>query len=122
MSDEARNRQQILARNEARFREQNEFVKESNAAHTWVDPPVPDWSCECGWENCHESVPLSMAEYEAVRAVPTRFLVVPDEGHVAPDAERVVERHPRYWVVEKIRVAAAISTALDPRSSSGRDD
>ena len=121
MSDESRRRQEVVARNEARLREHNEFVKESNAAHTWVDPPVPDWSCECGWENCHEPVPASMAEYEAVRSVPTRFLVMPNDGHVAPEGERVVERHTGYWVIEKVGPAAAISGALDPRSSSARD-
>jgi hypothetical protein len=118
MSDESRGRQEVVARNEARFREQNEFVKRSNAVHTWVDPPVPDWSCECGWENCREHVPASMAEYEAVRSSPTRFLVVPSEGHVAPEGERVVERHAGYWVIEKIGEAAPISAALDPRSRS----
>lgn len=122
MSDESRRRQEVVARNEARFREHNEFVKGSNAAHKWVDPPVPDWSCECGWENCNEPVPASMAEYEAVRSVPTRFLVVPTEGHVAPEGERVVERHSGFWVIEKIGPAAAVSAALDPRSSSAGND
>jgi hypothetical protein len=118
MSDESDRREEVLARNEVRFRELNESVKRSNAAHTWVDPPVPDWSCECGWENCNEPVRMSIEEYEAVRSVPTRFLVAPDDGHVAPDAERVVERHERYWVIEKVGVAAAVSAELDPRSES----
>lgn len=121
MSNEFQRREEILARNEARFREHNEFVKPSNAAHNWVDPPVPDWSCECGWANCEEPVRASIAEYEAVRSVPTRFLVAPDEGHVAPECEHVVERHERYWVVEKEGSAAAIAAALDPRSSSDAD-
>jgi hypothetical protein len=115
--DQSQRRQEILARNEARFREQNESVKASNAAHAWVDPPVPDWSCECGWENCREPVRMSMAEYEAVRSVATHFLVAPDEGHVAREVEVVVERKPTYWVVEKLGHAAAIATDLDPRSS-----
>jgi hypothetical protein len=119
-SDPVRERHEALALNEARFREQNEHVKPSNAAYTWVDPPVPDWSCECGWKNCSEPVRLSVAEYNAVRATPTHFLVVPDEGHVAPDAERVVERHPRYWVIEKVGVAAAVAVESDPRAE-GRD-
>lgn len=63
-----------------------------------------------------------MTEYETVRSVPTRFLVVPDESHVAPEGERVVERHSGYWVVEKIGPAAAISAALDPRSGSSDND
>ena len=109
-------RHEAIAHNEARFREHNERVKESNATYGWVDPPVPDWSCECGWQNCKEPVRLSVDEYEAVRANATHFLVVPDEGHVAPGAERVAERHARYWVVEKVGVAAALAVESDPRA------
>jgi hypothetical protein len=114
-------REEALVRNEARFREYNERARSSNAAHKWVDPPVPDWSCECGWEGCKEPIRVALEEYEAVRAVPTRFLVVPDEGHVAPEVERVVERHANYWVVEKIGHAAALSAELDPRSGGESD-
>jgi hypothetical protein len=109
-------REEAVVRNEARSREHNERARASNAAHTWVDPPVPDWSCECGWVGCTEPVQISLAEYEAVRAVPTHFLVRPDEGHVARDIERVVERHPTYWVVEKVGPAAVLTAELDPRS------
>jgi hypothetical protein len=112
-------REEALVRNEARFREYNERARPSNAAHKWVDPPVPDWSCECGWEGCKEPIRVGLEGYEAVRAFPTRFLVVPEEGHVAPAVERVVERHPDYWVVEKIGDAAALSAELDPRSGGG---
>ena len=115
MAEDLTKRQEAVVRNEARFREVNEQAKASNAAHVWVDPPVPDWSCECGWTGCNAPVRLSMAEYEAVRSSPTRFFVLPDEGHVAPEAERVVERHPTYWVVEKIGTAAALTAELDPR-------
>jgi hypothetical protein len=121
MSAGVSRRHELLAENEARFREQNERVKPSNAAYQWVDPPVPDWSCECGWKNCHEPVRLSVAEYEAVRADSKHFLVAPDEGHVAPDAERVVKRHPRYWVIEKVGVAAAVAVQSDPRAEDGSD-
>jgi len=116
MASNASQRQERIARNEARFREHNERVKSWNAAHKWVDPPVPDWSCECGWESCDEPVRVSFPEYEAVRAEPTRFFVVPSEGHVAPECERVIERHETYWVIEKIGAAAALAEALDSRS------
>lgn len=116
MAKDATQRVEAIARNESRFREHNERVKEANAATRWVNPPVPDWSCECGWANCTEPVRLSVEEYEAVRAVPTRFIVAPDEGHVAPEAERVVERHRNYWVVEKNGLAAALTRELDART------
>jgi hypothetical protein len=37
-----------------------------------------------------------------VRENPTHFAVVTSDEHVIPDVERVVERHARYWVVEKV--------------------
>ena len=49
-----------------------------------------------------------------MRGVPTHFVVAP--GHVVPDVEVVVRETPRYQVVEKIGVAAKVSTQLDPRS------
>ena len=51
--------------------------------------------------------------------MPTHFAVVPDERHVFADVERVVERHDRYWVVEKSGAAArSVSSATRVRPSS----
>jgi hypothetical protein len=102
-----------LGENEALFREVNERVRELNAAL----PPALDtaWTCECSNTRCLELVELAPDEYEAVRAYPERFLVYPDEAHVATDGERVVERHARYWVVEKLGEAARIAEERDPR-------
>jgi hypothetical protein len=48
-------------------------------------------------------------EYDAVRTRPTCFVVLPDDAHVLTDVEDVVERHERYWVVEKTGVAAELA-------------
>jgi hypothetical protein len=104
------------ARNESLFREINERIEPSNAAHLWVDPPYADWVCECAREECAVPVQLTVQEYEAVRAEPARFLVAPSEEHVSPDVEHVVTRDDRYWVVEKRGTAGDVSEALDPRS------
>ena len=101
------------ARNEVLLRDYNERIE---AHHKWVDPPFAEWVCECADENCSEPVRLSIEEYEAVRAEPTHFLVVPSDEHVSPPVERVVRREERYWIVEKVGVAAEISDELDPRS------
>jgi hypothetical protein len=108
-----------VAGNESIFREINERIEASNAAHVWVDPPYADWVCECARESCSMPVQLTVQEYEAVRADPIRFLVAPDEEHVMADVEEVVRRHERYWVVEKRGEAGDISEALDPRSDGG---
>lgn len=106
-----------IAANENVLRERNERSKASNAVHVWVDPPFPDWTCECGDETCSKPVRLSLEEYEAVRAEPTRFIVAPSPEHVTPEVERVVQRSERFWIVEKIGVGAEMSKELDPRSA-----
>jgi hypothetical protein len=60
---------------------------------------------------------MTLDEYEALRAEPTRFAVKP--GHVLPDQERIVEERPGYAVVEKIGHAGERAAELDPRSDDG---
>jgi hypothetical protein len=109
------------AENQSRFRQYNERIEAHNAAHTWVDPPYPDWICECARVECTLPVRLTIAEYEAVRADPTRFLVGPSDKHVFPDVERVTDRYERYWVVEKLGEAAHVSETLDSRGRGRRE-
>jgi len=108
--------QERAARNESRYRALNERMEAHNAVHVWVDPPMPDWVCECASTECMKPVRLTHPEYEAVRAQPTHFFVSPSEEHLTPAVERVVERYERYWVLEKIEEAAEVSEELDPRS------
>ena len=70
--------------------------------------------CECGNAACRATVRLTVAEYEEVRTSGRRFAIVHE--HIVPAAERVVERLPRYTVVEKIAAAGSIAEALDPRA------
>jgi hypothetical protein len=104
------------ALNQSRFRALNERMEASNATHLWVDPPMPDWVCECAFETCMVPVRLTIAQYEAVRESPTRFLVAAGEDHVIPEVERVVERNEHYWVVQKVGDAADMAEALDRRA------
>jgi hypothetical protein len=106
------------ARNQARYREYNERIEPHNRVHNWVDPPMPDWTCECGRETCAEPVQLTVEEYEAVRSDPTHFLVAPSSEHVISSVERIVEKQDRYWVVEKLGEAGQISEDLDPRDGA----
>lgn len=103
------------AHNEAVYREVNERVKELNEAFDAL-LPLGDWICECANEQCFERIQMTHEEYEAVRAHERCFFVKPDEAHLVPDIEAVVERHERYWVVEKIGVAGAVAEQHDPRS------
>jgi hypothetical protein len=108
--------QERVARNQDSFRQVNERIEPSNAAHAWVDPPYADWVCECAREDCSIPVQLTVGEYETIRSDPARFLVAPGDEHVLPDVEQVVERTDRYWVVEKLEHAGDVSEDLDPRA------
>jgi hypothetical protein len=108
--------QERAAKNQSRFREVNERMEASNAAHRWFDPPFPDWVCECAQMECAVPVRLTVAEYEKVRSDPAHFLVAPGEEHIVTEVERLVARNERYWVVEKLGHAADVSEELDPRT------
>lgn len=69
--------------------------------------------CECCDPACAESVEITPEEYEAVRANPTRFVVL--KGHQLSAVERVVDGNDRYLVVEKFGGAAEIAEGDDPR-------
>jgi hypothetical protein len=55
--------------------------------------------CECSDSACTVRVELSNREYRHARAAAQRFLIAPK--HNTTGQERVVERHDRYWLVEK---------------------
>jgi hypothetical protein len=115
MSTELSELGESAARNQARYREYNERIEPHNRVHNWIDPPMPDWICECGLDDCSEPVQLTVGEYEAVRGEPTHFLVAPSDEHVLPAVERIVVKNDRFWVVEKVGRAGEVSEELDPR-------
>jgi hypothetical protein len=82
--------------------------------------PLGDWICECADDGCAERIELTHNEYEAVRANPRRFFVLPSSDHVVDGVETVVERGERYWVVEKRGVAGDLAARVDPRSAGLR--
>jgi hypothetical protein len=101
-------------RNQSLYREVNERVRKLNEAFDAL--PIGEWICECANDECFETIELTHEEYEAVRADGTRFFVKPEDAHVVFEAETVIERHERYWVVEKVGVAGALAERQDPRS------
>jgi hypothetical protein len=101
------------ARNEALFRRVNERLEEVNEDFQLVTDNA-EFVCECASIDCAERIQMTLAKYEALREVPTQFVVKP--GHVLPDEETVVERHAEYIVVEKFGHAGERARQLDPRS------
>ena len=108
-----------LAKNEALFRDVNERISEisQELAPGTPNPELIDGLiCECADPQCLERVgPLTITEYESVRRDPTRFIIA--ANHQAADVERVADRQPSYWVVEKHEGAPAdVARERDPRS------
>jgi hypothetical protein len=106
---------ELEARNEARFRTQNEWVE--TAAN--MPEQLLAFVCECGDDECCRSISLTTPEYEFVRATSNRFAIA--LNHENPECEIVISECERYAIVDKIEGwGLRISRATDPRSSSGR--
>jgi hypothetical protein len=69
--------------------------------------------CECDNKDCAEKLSATRAEYEAVRAAGTHFIVTP--GHQDPSVESVVQQNARFLVVEKEGRAGHDAEESDPR-------
>src|SRR6266581_599755 len=89
------------ARNESVFREVNERLEELGEV---LGGDTVELVCECGDPACSQALTIPVSVYEAVRADPRRFLVVP--GHQRAELERVVEKSGR---------SGEIAEETDPR-------
>lgn len=69
--------------------------------------------CECAREECTVRIPILVAEYEAVRSEPTKFVVV--DGHSDASIEQVVDSGDGYEIVEKLGEAALVAEVENPR-------
>ena len=69
--------------------------------------------CECAREDCTLRIPILIADYEAVRSEPTKFVVV--TGHADPAVERVVDSSGGHEIVEKLGEAALVAEVENPR-------
>jgi hypothetical protein len=115
-----RTREERLALNEARVREVNETIERANeklGPAPGEDGLALNILCECGTRGCDRLIEISSAEYQGVRAEPTRFVVVP--GHIKAEIERLVENKRRFAVVEKVGAAAKVAERTDPEDPNG---
>ena len=102
--------EQRAARNEAIFREVNENIADLEESFGEA-ASGPVYICECANADCTERLTVEPAAYRRVRESPRWFLLLP--GHEIPQIERVVERHPRYLVVEKLGASGDIAEQAD---------
>jgi hypothetical protein len=98
-----------IAVNEATAREINDAIEAGRLASGGTSAFI----CECGQLGCNAMVELTVADYEAVRAHPRRFIVNP--GHDA-HFDQVVQDAGRYIVVLKHGAPAEIADRTDPRT------
>jgi hypothetical protein len=100
-----------LGLNQALFRSINERIE----AGTWPaeQSEKAAFRCECAAVGCNLMLEMTLAEYEAVRLNPRRFIVAP--GHELPEVEVVVRRAETYFVVEKVGDAGEVADDTDPR-------
>ena len=105
-------REKRLAQNEALFREVNERVNSLVTDHSFA--ASYDYLCECSNSDCTFQIALGADEYEAVRADPRQFVVLPE--HYVPEIENVVTESDRYWIVRKVGEEGDFVEKLDPRS------
>jgi hypothetical protein len=102
-----------IGENEALFREVNERINELDSTFG-VERPQFTIVCECGHVKCAEHIHITHADYEALRADPTWFAVLP--GHELPSVERVIEERDGYFVVQKKEGGPAeLATELSAR-------
>ena len=97
-----------LGQNEALFRDVNERIRDVSRGDAEMEI-----LCECGDAECTLSFRITTAEYEGLRADPTRFAVA--HGHEEPGVEQVVFSNDRYAVIEKFGEATRIAHETDPR-------
>jgi hypothetical protein len=107
-----------VAANQSRFRRSNERLERAAVSHRFESADRLPFLCECADPGCFEAVMLSIAEYERVRAHPSRFLLV--AGHEDSEAahERIVEAEGGYAIVEKVGQAGLEAARLHERSTT----
>ncbi|MET0939429.1 MAG: hypothetical protein ABWY51_09440, partial [Gaiellaceae bacterium] len=103
--------------NEAVFREANERIREVNETFATLTDELR-LVCECGHGTCAEQISMKPGDYEALRAEPADFAIVP--GHEIPDVEEVISRGEEYAIVrKKVGVPRRVAEATDPRGEGG---
>ncbi len=99
--------------NEAVFRDMNEQLK-TLAGESMLDDQLL-LVCECGNEECEQSLSVSAAEYEEIRSDARFFAMSP--GHELEAVEEVVAVRKGFNVVKKrLGTPARVAQETDPRS------
>jgi hypothetical protein len=104
------------ARNQAMFRAVNDKIRELTETFA-VATDTFTIACECADAHCVDTIEIKPTDYEAIRANPRRFAVLP--GHLDTDIEELIAQSEHYQVAEKRGKAAAVAEALSPQGDDG---
>jgi hypothetical protein len=107
-------RDRRFSANQTVFRRANERLRRRADSESDVDPVL--FTCECGNEACEAPVPMTIQEYEIVRAESNQFVIVRGHEILGAGAERVVATYDGYDIVAKFGAAGAVAEATDPRA------
>lgn len=94
-------------------RDVNERINAVDHDFDIAPPEAMEIVCECAHTNCVARIVMTIAEYNAVRRVPTHFFV--KDGHEVGEGERVVAESAGYVVVEKSGREGLYAVGADPR-------
>jgi hypothetical protein len=97
-------RAERIGENEAMFREVNVRIDRARRNDQDSEKRIEEFVCECSSLDCTQRIAIRVGEYEKIRSHPNRYAIAHE--HDVPDVEVVVDRLPRYWVVEKTGRAA----------------
>jgi hypothetical protein len=92
----------------------NEWIRDANE---WLGSlkPFEMYHCECGDGRCDSCIGLTDAEYEAVRAEWSQFIVA--QNHEQPD-QQVISQRRRFAVVKPLETWASMAAwKTDPRGN-----
>lgn len=89
-----------IARNNTIFREANEKIRQRSIELQDPVERIP-FLCECPREDCSTVVPLTAAEYAAIRHERTYFFTIPGHEEAERPVGEIVSRRDGYVLVQK---------------------
>jgi hypothetical protein len=89
-----------IARNNQIFREANEQIRAAAQEYNAPLERIP-FLCECPVPDCRELIPLTLPQYERIRADSAHFLTATGHEGAEKPLGKVVSREQGYVVVEK---------------------
>jgi anti-anti-sigma factor len=107
-------RKQRIVKNEQAFRDYNNRRLQAEDVEPTDTVELLPFVCECGDQDCIETLAVTAAQFVEAHAAPNLFLIKP--GHVYPDVERVISEQPTFAIVAKF---AGVATSAGAMSTTG---